>query len=828
MNGLTLTIPYALQNKFPVQCWTDHTPLTWIKQTSGKGPVSQFIVDTLSVIDYEMNYIKGEDNKTADALSRFPLLGPAKLHQHGTRKAVNILLAALVSSDVNPRKVWFDTGKDTQHFVSDLYDWRDEILRTKPSLTGRRHCYMDTLSVSNVKRINYTLGIWAPPADKVTQQCKEAFEKGVPFACLVPNDLVHHISKDNTGKVSPEVQDMVDKAFKITLLGPGLTWVIHGVNFDQDGGIPIRTVFAAEAEADVRGTDRVTEEYDLQQLMQHLKSSNFTPPLPEFSTREKWILEQKKNRTKLIYKDVDGVYEAPDGLLVYEEKPGAPLRTIVPDSMTIPLVEWQHRNLCHVGPQKVLTTLKARFYWKGMRRVCQHVNDMCALCNLLKARMRLAHKHFRAKLHSKPRTAYGADYYAVVQNLLGYNNILGIIDLADGYLVLKAVKNRSGANTAHVVFYEIVVRKGVPQLFHSDAAKEFIGKAMSALSTILGFKMTNTLAHNPKGNAKIERVWVFVGRCLQSMTPEQYKNFHLYMPIIAHVWNTTPDTNTGITPFEAEHGMKCASVAESILADTPKQGLPASADDLRTIATSVTAFNEVIANVKAVEKAQAANRLNANGTSKINYEVGDRVSFYLPPDDKTVKQMGKKRKHILQYCGPAEIVEVLSPNNTSFKLNYKGRSYYRNVMHMNRYKAHSEVPAELQVVVDNTVSVGSYVAVLDDDEDHRYHIAQVIDINDRETKLHYLGTRSRSIRSAVWTKLYRHPGTNRVTFNQPENLVRNWTRYTGSIDTKVPGESLIIMANVGLTDTMRLNRSSSRILSRRNVTHHVMTVTWNP
>ena len=828
MNGLTLTIPYALQNKFPVQCWTDHTPLTWIKQTSGKGPVSQFIVDTLSIIDYEMNYIKGEDNKTADALSRFPLLGPAKLHQHGTRKAVNILLSALVSSDANPRKVWFDTGKDTQHFVSDLYDWRDEIIKARPDLSGRQHCYMDTLSVSNVKRINYTLGIWAPPADKVTQQCREAFEKGTPFACLVPNDLVHHICKDHTGETSPQVQDMVEKAFKITLLGPGLTWVIHGLTFDHNGGPPIRTVFASEGESDVQGTNRVTEEFELEQLVQHLKSSNLTPPLPEFSTRAKWIEEQKKYRTKLLYQDLDGVYEAPDGLLVYEEKPGAPLRTIVPDSMTIPLVEWQHKNLCHVGPQKVLTTLKARFYWKGMRRVCEHVNDMCALCNLLKARMRLAHKHFRPKLHSKPRTAYGADYYAVVQNKAGYNNILGIIDLANGHLVLKAVKNRSGASTAHVVFYEIVVRKGVPQLFHSDAAKEFIGTAMSALSTILGFKMTNTLAHNPKGNAKIERVWVFVGRCLQSMTPEQYRNFHLYLPIIAHVWNTTPDTNTGITPFQAEHGMRCASVAESILEETPREGLPASADDLRTIAISVTAYNEIIANVKAVEKAQAANRLNANGTSKVHYEVGDQVSFYLPPDDKMVKRMGKKRKHILQYCGPAEIVEVLSPNNTAFKLKYKGRTYKRNVMHLNKYKAHTEVSAELQIVVDNTVSVGSYVAVLDDDEHHHYHIAQVIDINDRETQLHYLGTKSGSIRSAVWSKLYRHPGTNRVTYNQPENLVRRWTRYTGSIDTKEPGDSLIIMANVGLTDRMRLNRASTRILSRKRVIHHVMGRTWDP
>ena len=824
MNGLTLTVPYALQNKFPVKCWTDHTPLTWIKHTSGKGPVSQFIVDMLSIIDYEMNYIRGEDNKTADALSRFPLLGPARLHQHGTRKAVNILLAALVSSDANPHKLWFDTGKDTQHLVSDVYDWRHETTKGKPKPSGKQHCYMDTLSVSNLKRVKYTLGIWAPPSDKVTQQCREAFEKGSPFACLVPNDLVHHIPVDRTGKASPKIQDMVNKAFKITLLAPGLTWIVHGVAFDE--GSTIRTVYAGEAESDVHGTDRVTEEYELQQLVKALKSSNITPPLPEFSTREKWIQEQKKHRTKLIYEGVDGVYEAPDGLLVYEDKPGAPLRTIVPDSIAIPLVQWQHKNLCHVGPQKVLHTLKARFYWKGMRRVCQYVNDMCALCNLLKARMRLAHKHFRPKLHCKPRTAYGADYYGVVQNKQGFNNILGIIDLADGYLVLQAVKRRSGANTAHVVFYEIVARKGVPQLFHSDAAKELIGKAMRALSSILGFKLSNTLAHNPKGNAKIERVWQFVGRCLQSMTPEQYKNFHLYLPMIAHVWNTTPDSDTGITPFEAEHGMKCTSVAESILEDTPKEGLPASADDLRTIATSVTAFNEVIANVKAVEKAQAAIRLNANGTSKITYEVGDSVSFYLPPDDNTVKKMGKKRKHILQYCGPAEIVEVLSP--TTFKLKYKGRSYYRNVMHMNRYKAQEEVPANLQIVVDNTVSVGTYVAVLDDDEDRHYHLAQVLDVNDRETELHYLGTKSRSIRSAVWSKLYRHPGTNHVTFDQPENLVRHWTRYTGSIDTKEPGESLIVMANVGFTDTRRMNHASRRILSRKNITHHVMTHTWNP
>ena len=59
MNGMELSQIYILFNKHPIECYTDQSPLTWIKHTSGKGPVSQFIVDKLSVMDYNMHYIKG-------------------------------------------------------------------------------------------------------------------------------------------------------------------------------------------------------------------------------------------------------------------------------------------------------------------------------------------------------------------------------------------------------------------------------------------------------------------------------------------------------------------------------------------------------------------------------------------------------------------------------------------------------------------------------------------------------------------------------------------------------------------------------------------------
>ena len=149
-----------------------------------------------------MNYIKGPVNVPADTLSRFPLLGPAKLCQSGLKEAVDILLAALVETDVDTHKIWFHAGKSTQHLVTDVYDWRHKVNELQGHEPHKRQqYYMDNFSSANVKKIKYTMGMWAPNADKITAQCMEAYRKGTPFACLVPSDLVHHIPYDETAEL---------------------------------------------------------------------------------------------------------------------------------------------------------------------------------------------------------------------------------------------------------------------------------------------------------------------------------------------------------------------------------------------------------------------------------------------------------------------------------------------------------------------------------------------------------------------------------------------------------------------------------------------------
>ena len=450
----------------------------------------------------------------------------------------------------------------------------------------------------------------------------------------------------------------------------------------------------------------------------------------------------------------------------------------------------------------------------------------CHLCMVLKGRMKLAHNHFRIKLFCTPRTAYGSDYYGVRMNEEGYCTILGIIDLATGHLVLRAAKSASGAHVAHTLFYHIVLPKGVPLLFHTDAASSFLVKAVKSLSQMLGIRRTDTLAHNPKSNAKMERVWEFVGRCLKAMTKEQYAEFPRMLPIMEHVWNGAIDSETGVTPFEAEHGMPMRGVAEAMLENPPPEGLPAAANDLRTIAKSAHAYAEHLSRVKAVEKAIAAMRLNAKGFAKHEYKLGDRVAFYLPPTVKQAQLMGKNPKHMLHFVGPADITEALSDNGTSWKLEYQGKEYKRNVMHMIPYRPDDFVEHQQRAAVDNNVYLNSFVAVLDGDDDNNYHVAKVIGLTPQETTLHYMGTSSKSLRSAKWRLMYHRLNDQGLQYYNPNVITHRHTPFTGTIDTRPIEDSLIILPNLGFNEHQQLNKDTQHILKEYQQKHHVYGRTW--
>ena len=102
--------------------------------------MSQFIVDTLSQVDYEMHYIKGEDNFVADGLSWFPMLGPQKVRRAGLENMIHVLLSAILKSKVDTTRIWFDARKDTKFLVSHIYDWN----HARKGMTSVKHNIIKT------------------------------------------------------------------------------------------------------------------------------------------------------------------------------------------------------------------------------------------------------------------------------------------------------------------------------------------------------------------------------------------------------------------------------------------------------------------------------------------------------------------------------------------------------------------------------------------------------------------------------------------------------------------------------------------------------------
>ena len=387
-----------------------------------------------------------------------------------------------------------------------------------------------------------------PVADKVTQLCEALLKKDKPFACLIPSDLVHYIARRRDKSVDANLAQKVEQCQKLVLLAPGLTWLIYGLSPMQG-----KTVLLANMGIQTQSKATATKamgpiQPDMDTLVQLAKDEGVLPIHTPFPARGQWIKDQGP---ALSAYDPSTLSRAADGLTYYRKEQYAQPLIVVPIGYRDNLIRWCHTSMCHLSGLKVYNRLCETYHWHGMRQQCINKCKDCHLCNLLKAKRNLAHGYYRAKLFCTPHTNYAMDYYGVRSNKRGYNNVLGVVDLSTGNLVLKAVQNRTAANTAHTLLYDVVCHKGVPLTIHSDAAAEFIGGATKALSMILGCTQTTTKAHNPMANSKIERVWEFVSLSLRQMTDSQYENFHLYMPILAHVWNTTTDSDTGITPFEA-------------------------------------------------------------------------------------------------------------------------------------------------------------------------------------------------------------------------------------------------------------------------------------
>ena len=124
-------------------------------------------------------YRPGKQLVEADAVSRYPCLGPRIMSDEGKMAALKTLFGALPKQWDLGGRTWIHTGKDTQlareimlnYQASCITAGKQDSLPSSPSKTekAKRVPLTDNPSETKIANLDYGFAVFAPYADAVTK-----------------------------------------------------------------------------------------------------------------------------------------------------------------------------------------------------------------------------------------------------------------------------------------------------------------------------------------------------------------------------------------------------------------------------------------------------------------------------------------------------------------------------------------------------------------------------------------------------------------------------------------------------------------------------------
>ena len=399
--------------------------------------------------------------------------------------------------------------------------------------------------------------------------------------------------------------------------------------------------------------------------------------------RGDWIGEQLTELDDLkrdAPKDAD-VIRLSSGLHVLLQE-GQTAKVLVPAARRRALTLQAHINIKHRGWRKTLDQLRKSYYWKNMSTTIKRWTQECTECPIYQCRRNLKNNQFSSVIYEGPRTAYAFDFYGIAKSADGHQWVLTVIDLFSREVQFLPLKTRRAEETLRNLLKNVVHTNGVPSIFMSDEAPEFLSKLLAGLCSALGIRHITTKGYNPAANAICETVHTFLGKCLRMLPAVSRPVWPEHLVEFAFAHNTTKHEALGFTPFEIAHGVPARTVVDVMGMLEAKEAVPTKehvTGYFGQIKQRAQAYKEMAKHNQSLAAEDTLGRLNAGKPR--TFARGDLVSIYFPS-----RSTGEdwKTKH---QARPNAVTKKLS--TSAYELCEVGtqRVFRRSVANINRYKA---------------------------------------------------------------------------------------------------------------------------------------------
>ena len=383
------------------------------------------------------------------------------------------------------------------------------------------------------------------------------------------------------------------------------------------------------------------------------------------------------------------------------ERHSGSYRLCIPTSKRLEILQEAHDSKAagHMGSRRTLARLcDSCLYWPGMARdVEEHVTscDVCQRVKPAKAPQGIATPleipSGRWKVISLdivtglPRSD-GSDHDCVVVFTDRFSK--------QAYFCSAKFEGLTAEGVAELYVQHVYRTQGVPSVMLSDRDSKFTSVFWERLFELLGTKLVYSAPYHHQSNGQVERLNHTLANFLRAFIKEG-ASWHKNLAVFEFAYNSSKHGTTGVEPFRVVYGDLPPCPLSTVNAGHVRSKAATDLADL-LVNTRATVFEALEESARSWREVNAASRLGHR------FHAGDRVLL----STKHLRlQGGEHRKTFPKFVGPFRIARLGGNGNVELELDGRFRFIDKivNVNRLRAYKTRSE-PASTDPVLDPDVA----------------------------------------------------------------------------------------------------------------------------
>ncbi len=330
----------------------------------------------------------------------------------------------------------------------------------------------------------------------------------------------------------------------------------------------------------------------------------------------------------------------------------------------------------HLGSEKTLLRVRARFWWPGMRDYIERWVRTCVPCQRRKGPQAKPKAPLQKYVVGAVGERVASDIVGPFSETIRHNKyIIVFICYFSKMAVAVPIPDMSAVTVARALLERWVCYFGCPLELHTDRGAQYCSQVFEELCKLLGIARTHTTPLRPQGDGLCERFNRTLVDMLNCVGQDFEYEWDILTPVVTMAYNSSVQESIAETPNKMVYGRElCLPLAlldpECEIAERMK--VNSSAEYTMRLQEQIESVHHLVR-----ERLQsAALKQEKSYNNRLHYRVyspGDLVLYYYPVKGKQPKE------NWFKWQGPYVIVERIS--ETVYRIQETPRSASKVVNH---------------------------------------------------------------------------------------------------------------------------------------------------